>query len=180
MEGEPSVENMAGPHSINQATLHLPKPNWPADALATSTLCVEINHIESEVGTRQLHWIDQASLCSPWMGRCVCLHGLLPYTQQIEHLSELHMKTIMERGCFSNMRWALHPFNLLGWLPIGWPAAVKTSYSRTEDLCKVDVLKSNYNLLSLNNNKWIESRLAVNISSCQCWCDELLDIYSIW
>lgn len=109
MEGEPSVENMAGPHSINQTTLHLPKPNWPADALAASTLCVEINHIESEVGTRHLHWIHHASLGSPWMKGYVCLHGLLPYSQQIEHLSELHMKTIMERGCFSNVRWGLHP-----------------------------------------------------------------------
>lgn len=91
---------MAGPHSINQTTLRLPKPNWPADAMATSTLLVEINHTESEVGTCQLHWMHRPSLCSPWMERCLCLHGLLLYTQQIEQLTELHIKTIMERAFF--------------------------------------------------------------------------------
>lgn len=90
MEGEPSVENMAGPLSINQRTLLLPKPNWPADALATSGLYVEINHTESEVGTCQLHWMYHFSLCSPWMQRCVSLCGSLPHKQQTEQLTEPH------------------------------------------------------------------------------------------
>lgn len=98
MEGEPSVENMAGPLSINQRTLLLPKPNWPADALATSGLYVEINHTESEVGTCQLHWMYHFSLCSPWMQRCVSLCGSLPHKQQTEQLTELHTQTIMERA----------------------------------------------------------------------------------
>lgn len=63
-------------------------------------LCVEINHIGSEVGTCQLHWMHHPSLRSPRMERRVRLPGLLPHTQQIEQLIKLHMQTIMWKACF--------------------------------------------------------------------------------
>lgn len=172
---------------------------WPPlyqsdDSSSTQTklTCRCTGHVHALCGNKS-HWIrgrypspplntpclpglslDEGICLSAWLATLLTTDWTLEWTAHEDHYG---------KRLFFKRAMGFTSFNLPGWLSIGWAAAVKTSYSRTEevkDTCKVVVLKSNYDLLSLNNSKWAEICLAVNMSLRQCWCDSLPDIHPIW